>query len=154
MKWSQHHTVDYREHHGRRPDAQGQRQHGNNSKSSLLPQSANGVSRVLKEIREPAPSPGVPRHLLRHGPVPEFMAGGNLSFFSRAAGLRFFALGKRQVSFDLFPKLFVAPLSPPQRKSHVSLSMFAGFKTPAIAPISFAQRDRSACSSFLPDFVR
>jgi hypothetical protein len=96
----------------------------------------------LQYVRAPTPARHVSSGFARKSFVAKFAADGELGLFSRLTGFHLFALGKRQVTLNLFIELFVLSLAPPKWESHVSLSFFAGFMTPATLPYSY----RSATS--------
>src|SRR5712692_8947000 len=148
------HTIDEGEHHRRGANAQSERQQSHSHEPGPLPKGTNGIANVLKKIRKPAPSPHVPPRFCRNSDVPEFPARGGPGFLPRSARFHFLALGECQVRWDFFLELFIALLSSPQWESHDSLSSFAGFKTPEIASISLAHRERSANKCLFPDWVR
>src|ERR1700683_891891 len=151
---AQEHGVDEAEDGRVGADAEGDGEDGDCSEARRFAQRAEGEANVLQQVCKPAPTPHVSRHLLGKRDTSEFVTRCSLRILGRQARFHVLARGEFQVTLNFFVKFFIAPLTPPENKSHDSLSCFAGFKIPAMAPVSWAQRERSTTNCLRPDFVR
>src|SRR5262249_38166543 len=153
-KRAEHQTVHQAEDGGVGPDAEGERQNSDGSEAWRFAQHAQAVANVLQEVYQPATTPHVSRHLLSERDTSKFVARSSLCMPPPKAIFHILACGQFQVALNFFVKFFIAPLTPPETKSHDPLSCFAGFKMPSIASVSRAHRERSAANCLRPDFVR
>src|SRR4029077_8771660 len=122
-------------------DAESERQNRDEREAGILAQHAGAVAQVLQQFIQPSPTPLVARDLLHQVDIAEFASGGLRGLRCRFAAFDAIACRHLQMTLQLLREFFLLiPMRP--RKVH-AWPRFAGLRTPAIAPESCSQRERS-----------